>query len=99
LRISALQMLQLSVHVLPSCNPVYPQTNNPRKIRLLEELGVTVTGRIPCLVKPGEYSKGYLEAKGKRMEHMDLDGSFCYWNHSGEKEPAHPPKPIDEQTF
>lgn len=75
------------------------QTNNPRKIRLLEELGVVVTGRIPCLVKPGQFSQGYLEAKGRRMDHLDLDGDWCYWDHSGEKDPAHPPRPIDEQTF
>jgi hypothetical protein len=43
-----------------------------------------VTGRIPCLVKPGKYSSGYLEAKGRRMEHIDLDGSWCYWNHDGD---------------
>lgn len=73
-------------------------TNNPRKIQLLEELGVEVEGRIPCLVQPGEYSKDYLQAKGRRMDHM-LDGDFCHWNHDGELEPAHPPKPIDEQTF
>lgn len=76
-----------------------PQTNNPRKIRLLEALGVSVTGRIPCLVKPGEFSSSYLEAKGRRMDHLDLDGSWCYWDHSGEKDPPHPPKPVDEQTF
>jgi hypothetical protein len=52
------------------------QTNNPRKINELEGLGVSVTGRIPCLVKPGKYSSDYLEAKGRRMDHMDLDGSW-----------------------
>jgi hypothetical protein len=75
------------------------QTNNPRKIRLLEELGVTVTGRIPCLVQPGEYSKGYLEAKGKRMDHLGLDGDFCHWDHSGEKDAPHHIQRMDEQTF
>ena len=53
------------------------QTNNPRKISQLEGLGVSVTGRIPCLVEPGEYSSDYLEVKGRRMDHMDLDGSWC----------------------
>lgn len=52
------------------------QTNNPRKISQLEGLGVSVTGRIPCLVKPGKYSSDYLEAKGRRMDHMGLDGSW-----------------------
>lgn len=75
------------------------QTNNPRKIRLLEELGLIVEGRIPCLVQPGEFSKGYLEAKGKRMDHLDLDGDFCYWDHAGEKDAPHPVQPVDEQRF
>lgn len=51
------------------------QTNNPRKIEQLEGLGVSVTGRIPCLVKPQKYSKDYIEVKGRRMRHMDLDTS------------------------
>jgi hypothetical protein len=74
------------------------QTNNPRKIRLLEELGLNITGRIPCLVKAGEYSEGYLKVKGARMEHMDLVGEFCHWDHGGEKDPPHP-LTVDEQTF
>lgn len=71
------------------------QTNNPRKINMLQDLGVKVVSRIPCLVVPGEHSKDYLEAKGKRMDHM-LDGDFCHWNHEGELEPVHPPAPVDE---
>jgi hypothetical protein len=80
------------------------QTNNPRKIEKLEELGIKVTGRIPCLVKPGEFSHEYLLAKGKRMHHMDLDSKGAFWdlggtgiNANGQRAPAI--RAMDEQTF
>jgi len=39
------------------------QTNNPRKIQVLQELGVDVTGRIPCIVESQELNVGYLATK------------------------------------
>lgn len=45
-------------------------TNNPRKVRKLEELGVQITGRIPILMAANKHSEGYLEAKQLRMGHM-----------------------------
>ncbi len=33
------------------------QTNNPRKINVLTQLGIKVTGRIPCLVEAGKYNQ------------------------------------------
>jgi len=45
-------------------------TNNPRKIRNLEELGVLVEGRIPVLTCTNPHSQAYLEAKAERMGHM-----------------------------
>ena len=39
------------------------QTNNPRKLQVLEELGVNVTGRIPCIVESQELNVGYLATK------------------------------------
>lgn len=45
-------------------------TNNPRKIRLLKELGVQVTGRIPVLIQANEVNKGYLQSKRDRMDHL-----------------------------
>lgn len=71
------------------------QTNNPRKISELTQLGVEVTGRVPCIVQAGVYNEGYLSAKQDRMAHMlgdgeaarpdsALNGEFCYWNHEGE---------------
>ncbi|GLC37629.1 hypothetical protein PLESTB_001666300 [Pleodorina starrii] len=49
-------------------------TNNPRKINVLTKLGISVTGRIPCLVAAGKYNQGYLEAKRDRMAHMLAGG-------------------------
>ena len=48
----------------------------------LERLGVRIDGRIPCIVKANLFNQGYLEAKEGRMKHY-LDGSWCYWDHSG----------------
>ncbi|CAH0481545.1 unnamed protein product [Peronospora belbahrii] len=49
-------------------------TNNPRKIRLLSQLGITVEGRQPVVIKGGEFSQGYLTTKADRMSHL-LPGS------------------------
>ena len=65
----------------------HAQTNNPRKIQLLEALGVRVIDRIPCIVQAQQHNLGYLSTKRARMNHYlasELDGSFCYWNHDGE---------------
>ncbi|GMH32171.1 hypothetical protein BSKO_00005 [Bryopsis sp. KO-2023] len=58
-------------------------TNNPRKIDVMTKLGIAITGRIPCIVEGGKYSKEYLAAKEKRMNHQ-LNGEWCFWNHDGE---------------
>ena len=58
------------------------QTNNPRKIRGVEALGVRVTARIPCIVPAQQFNKGYLMAKRSRMAHWldpqaPLDGQYA----------------------
>lgn len=53
-------------------------TNNPRKVRLLQELGVRVTGRIPCLVQAQEFSARYLQTKGEKMDHILGNGSVGF---------------------
>lgn len=45
------------------CSTSTLQTNNPRKIKVLEELGVVVTARIPCIVEAQEHNIGYLATK------------------------------------
>lgn len=48
--------------VLSACLPCggscdHPQTNNPRKMDVLTQLGVKITGRIPCQVQAGQYNE------------------------------------------
>ncbi|TYZ63429.1 hypothetical protein PybrP1_007288 [[Pythium] brassicae (nom. inval.)] len=45
-------------------------TNNPRKLRLLSQLGIAVDGRLPVIIAGGEHSQGYLTAKARRMAHL-----------------------------
>lgn len=44
-------------------------TNNPEKVAALRALGVDVVERIPVLIEPNPWSRGYLEAKRLRMNH------------------------------
>lgn len=45
-------------------------TNNPEKIRGLEEYGLSVIERIPIIIKANEKNRFYLEVKQKRMGHL-----------------------------
>jgi len=45
-------------------------TNNPNKIKELEENGITVSERIPLKVSPTSFSKDYLETKKQKMGHL-----------------------------
>uniref|UniRef100_A0A0G4G8S0 GTP cyclohydrolase II n=1 Tax=Chromera velia CCMP2878 TaxID=1169474 RepID=A0A0G4G8S0_9ALVE len=45
-------------------------TNNPRKVRLLTDLGVRIAGTIPLLVAPSLHNWKYMHAKATRMHHM-----------------------------
>jgi GTP cyclohydrolase II len=50
-------------------------TNNPNKIRQLEQYGIKITGRIPHVVPATEYNRFYLETKANRSGHyIDFDG-------------------------
>ncbi len=44
-------------------------TNNPEKVSGLRALGVEIEARIPHVVAPNDFSRGYLEAKRLRMAH------------------------------
>jgi GTP cyclohydrolase II len=44
-------------------------TNNPEKVSGLRACGVEVEARLPHVVAPNEFSRGYLEAKRLRMAH------------------------------
>jgi len=45
-------------------------TNNPEKLRQLEERGITLVERVPLVVGVGEFNEAYLEAKRDRMGHV-----------------------------
>lgn len=45
-------------------------TNNPDKIRQMEEFGINVVERIPLVIKPTEYNHRYLETKKEKLKHM-----------------------------
>jgi len=45
-------------------------TNNPRKIVGMDGYGLTVTGREPIQVEPGEHNRDYLDTKRTKMGHL-----------------------------
>ena len=45
-------------------------TNNPKKIDALEELGITVTERIPLHIKTNRFNRRYLQTKAKKLGHL-----------------------------
>lgn len=54
-------------------NSVQLMTNNPRKVKLLRNLGVDVRGTIPMVVDDTtEHNHQYMETKEKRMNHANL---------------------------
>src|SRR5690348_16065709 len=42
-------------------------TNNPAKVDALAALGIEVAGRVPVVIPPNPFSRGYLETKRARM--------------------------------
>jgi GTP cyclohydrolase II len=45
-------------------------SNNPEKIAALENAGIRVAERIPCIVAPHESTEGYLRTKKQKMGHL-----------------------------
>jgi GTP cyclohydrolase II len=45
-------------------------TNNPRKIKALTDLGISITDRIPIIIPPNEYNARYLHTKMEKSHHM-----------------------------
>jgi 3,4-dihydroxy 2-butanone 4-phosphate synthase/GTP cyclohydrolase II len=45
-------------------------TNNPEKLRQLQDRGITIVDRVPLVVGVGEFNEKYLEAKRDRMGHV-----------------------------
>jgi GTP cyclohydrolase II len=45
-------------------------SNNPEKVRQLEEAGIQVTERVPCQPRISKISRAYLQTKKKKMGHL-----------------------------
>ena len=45
-------------------------TNNPEKIKIMENQGVRVTERVPLLITPTEHNHNYLNTKAKKSGHL-----------------------------
>ena len=48
-------------------------SNNPEKVRQLQEAGIDVAERVPCQPRISKISRSYLQTKKKKMGHL-LDG-------------------------
>jgi GTP cyclohydrolase II len=48
-------------------------SNNPEKVRQLEQAGICVVERVPCQPRVSKTSRSYLQTKKKKMGHL-LDG-------------------------
>src|SRR5512142_1381395 len=61
----------IAAHMLASLDvsSVQLMTNNPDKIRQLEQHGIRVAARVPLVVRPNEHNRFYLETKAVRSGH------------------------------
>jgi GTP cyclohydrolase II len=67
----------IAAHMLASLNiaSVSLMTNNPKKIRGLEQHGIRVSGRIPHVMPSNDHNRFYLATKAARSGHfIDSDG-------------------------
>ena len=67
----------IAAHMLVSLNvrSIRLMTNNPNKIRQLEQHGIRITGRVPHVVPATEYNRFYLQTKASRSGHyIDFEG-------------------------
>jgi len=51
-------------------NSVNLMTNNPKKIKALEKMGLQVNKRIPILSKTNQHNEKYLTTKAKKLGHL-----------------------------
>lgn len=49
-------------------------SNNPDKVKALEEAGIAVVERVPCIAVAHESRRGYLETKREKMGHLFKEG-------------------------
>lgn len=58
--------------------PVTLITNNPKKLKALQDAGLSVSGRTPLWGDVSEYNERYLQTKIKRSGHMEEEGTFLH---------------------
>lgn len=63
---------QLAAHMLHSLGvkSIRLMSNNPDKIRQLQDAGIRVEGRIPMIVPPNPHNQFYLETKREKSGHL-----------------------------
>ena len=49
-------------------------SNNPEKVRALEQAGVRVVERVPCEVTPSPHAEEYLKTKREKLGHLFTSG-------------------------
>jgi GTP cyclohydrolase II len=67
----------VAAHMLASLNigSIRLMTNNPNKIRQLEQHGIRISGRLPHVMEPNQFNRFYLQTKAARSGHfIDFDG-------------------------
>jgi GTP cyclohydrolase II len=62
----------IAAHMLASLgvDSVSLLTNNPSKVRQLEQYGIPVAERVPHVIQPNEHNRFYLETKAERSGHF-----------------------------
>jgi len=45
-------------------------SNNPEKVAAMEQAGVAVVERVPCVIEPQEHTEDYLRTKQEKMGHL-----------------------------
>jgi GTP cyclohydrolase II len=45
-------------------------SNNPEKVKAVEDAGITVAERVPCIAEAHDFRKAYLETKRSKMGHL-----------------------------
>jgi GTP cyclohydrolase II len=68
----------IAAHMLASLDvrSINLLTNNPNKVKQLEENGIKVAGRLPHVIPPNDFNRFYLETKARRSGHfMDFAGT------------------------
>jgi 3,4-dihydroxy 2-butanone 4-phosphate synthase / GTP cyclohydrolase II len=51
-------------------------TNNPKKVEGLKEFGITITQRVPLVIKSNIHNQKYLKTKKDKLGHMMEDSGF-----------------------